>query len=91
MHMQYFFELNVAIRPHPTMPKSRSRKIFEIIHKGGGRFAVVLGCLNIMYGIKLIIDKGYDVATISVPVSLVLSAWPELYRHPIISSRVGYA
>ncbi len=46
-----FQPLNALVRPHPE-PRTRRRVAWELVHKNGGRVAVVLGLINPFYGLK---------------------------------------
>jgi len=61
--------LNAFFRPHnpaPGEPKPTSRFLWEILHKGSGYSAIVLGAVNIVLGILLVQAKSYDNAVIGV-------------------------
>mmetsp|Transcript_84414 Transcript_84414/g.239303 ORF Transcript_84414/g.239303 Transcript_84414/m.239303 type:complete len:519 (+) Transcript_84414:100-1656(+) len=51
--------LNAALRPHPK-PRTNARIVFEVVHKGCGWLAVLLGMLNVAMGISAAVEKGYD-------------------------------
>merc|ERR1712048_311044 len=52
--------LNAAFRPHPTTPKTWTRIIFEVVHKGLGWICVLLGIANIFIGVALVRKRNYD-------------------------------
>jgi hypothetical protein len=58
--------LNAALRPHKTEPKTTARVFFEIMHKGLGWLAVLLGVANVLIGIALVREKDYDRSVLSV-------------------------
>lgn len=61
--------LNAAVRPHPPgegEKKSVSRLAFEVVHKGLGWLAVVLGVTNCVIGIVLLSSKGFESVTVIV-------------------------
>jgi hypothetical protein len=58
--------LNAALRPHPSETKTVSRLVFEIVHKGLGWLAVLLGMANVFIGIALVRSKNYDGIVVSV-------------------------
>jgi len=58
--------LNAALRPHPAETKTVSRLVFEIVHKGLGWLAVLLGIANVFIGIVLVRGKNYDGIVLSV-------------------------
>jgi len=66
--------VNAYFRPHPTPGQSKSigRWIFELVHKGCGYIAVVLGIFNMSSGIRLLSNQSYD-DTVNF-VALVLTA-----------------
>lgn len=69
--------LNAFVRPHPPgkgEKRSCGRLAFEIVHRGSGWMAVILGMLNILTGIMVIRAKDYDVATTVFAAALALSA-----------------
>jgi|ERR1712127_366099 len=57
---------NAAIRPHPE-PRTGARVAWEIVHKGCGYTAVVLGIYTIMLGVRLV-EENYSTTTHTVAV-----------------------
>lgn len=67
--------LNAFVRPHPQidgLPKTTGRWIFEIVHKGTGYIAVVVGILNVWSGIRLLDTLSYDTTVIAVAMILAI-------------------
>jgi len=64
--------LNAAFRPHLEEGKGKTmaRLVFEVVHKGSGWTAVVLGMLNVLAGIWVVADKGYNAVTIGIAATL---------------------
>jgi hypothetical protein len=58
--------LNAALRPHPSDTKTVARLVFEIVHKGLGWLAVLLGMANVFIGIALVRSKNYDGIVLSI-------------------------
>jgi hypothetical protein len=69
--------INAYFRPHlpedPNEPKSRGRAIWEVVHKYGGRIALLLGLINPFYGIV------YLSGSASSPGFIVYSVWVAVY------------
>jgi len=66
--------LNAFFRPHPSpgQAKSTGRWIFEIVHKGAGYIAVVLGVFNCVSGVRLLGELSYDSTVSSVALVILL-------------------
>lgn len=65
--------ITAACRPHATAEgaeKPLARKVFEVMHKGGGRLMCFLAIINIIFGIYLLVDQDYDNAAIATAVTL---------------------
>jgi len=61
--------VNALLRPHRPeegQVKTRLRATWELMHKGLGWLAVVLGMLNLLFGIILLVKKGYDSIAVGV-------------------------
>lgn len=56
--------VNAVLRAHPE-PKTRIRRAWEVVHKGGGRLCIATGVASIATGIQLIDALAYDVALIA--------------------------
>jgi len=70
--------LNAALRPHPE-PRTKARVAFEVVHKGLGWLAVLLGVLNVAIGIYLTTAKDYETAVVATALAIaVLSLLPSL-------------
>mmetsp|Transcript_21471 Transcript_21471/g.62162 ORF Transcript_21471/g.62162 Transcript_21471/m.62162 type:complete len:517 (-) Transcript_21471:379-1929(-) len=70
--------LNAALRPHPE-PRTRARVAFEVVHKGLGWIAVLLGIFNVAVGIYIVSDRGYETTVVAVALAIaVLSVLPGL-------------
>ncbi|CAJ1442851.1 unnamed protein product [Effrenium voratum] len=70
-----FQPVNAALRkcvdhPVPGQKKSTGRLIFEIVHKGSGYLAVVLGIANCWLGVALLLNQNYGAAEIAVAAAL---------------------
>lgn len=74
--------LNAALRPHSPKDgevRSVGRLAFEMAHKGSGWFAVVFGMLNVITGLFLLIQNGYNTTAVAVAASFaVFSMGPVL-------------
>merc|ERR1712039_1115394 len=61
--------LNALLRPHKPeegQVKTRKRAAWELMHKGLGWLAVVMGMLNLLFGIILLVKKSYDSIAVGV-------------------------
>merc|ERR1711948_100382 len=61
--------VNALLRPHKPeegQVKTRMRAAWELMHKGLGWLAVVLGMLNLLLGVMLLVAKSYDSIAVGV-------------------------
>jgi len=55
--------LNAFVRPHPPQKgeaRTTARLAFEIVHKGSGWSAVILGMMNVLFGVMMASELDYD-------------------------------
>jgi len=64
--------LNAMLRPHPSEPKSTGRIVWEVIHKGLGWASVVLGLVNIVFGIAHAANHDFDSAVVGTASGLTV-------------------
>eukprot|EP00928_Gymnodinium_smaydae_P009790 TRINITY_DN13671_c0_g1_i3.p1 TRINITY_DN13671_c0_g1~~TRINITY_DN13671_c0_g1_i3.p1 ORF type:complete len:530 (-),score=63.70 TRINITY_DN13671_c0_g1_i3:168-1757(-) len=57
--------------PEEGVPKTRGRKIFELVHKGSGWLAILLGMVNAIFGALLVVTRNYSAAEVSTAFVLV--------------------
>lgn len=63
------------LRPGKTDPKTTKRKVWEVLHKGLGYVAILLGIVSICLGIAVAtLVKGYDMSVLAVAVSLFVAS-----------------
>jgi len=64
-----FQPVNALLRPHKPeegQVKTQKRAAWELMHKGLGWLAVVLGMLNLLLGVMLLVAKSYDSIAVGV-------------------------
>mmetsp|Transcript_33700 Transcript_33700/g.59681 ORF Transcript_33700/g.59681 Transcript_33700/m.59681 type:complete len:191 (-) Transcript_33700:107-679(-) len=81
---------NAALRkfcahPHEGEPKTAGRLVFEVVHKGSGYIATVMGMVNCWIGVLLLVKGEYDVAAIAVAAALTASGTLSVVSYVIIS------
>ncbi|CAE7450307.1 unnamed protein product [Symbiodinium sp. CCMP2456] len=60
----------LCAHPHPGDSKTAGRLLFEIVHKGSGYIATLMGMLNCWIGVLLLIRNEFEVAVIAVAATL---------------------
>ena len=63
---------NAVIRPHPVSgeAKTNARTAWEVIHKGSGWIAVMLGIVNVCLGVALVGQQNYNDAVVGIAAAM---------------------
>lgn len=66
MALIWFQCINAAVRPHPSPNPTQIRRVWEITHHISGRIILILGFINMGFGIVLAHDNEYINDTMSI-------------------------